>query len=69
MKQRIDPTIATLCNSYRNLASLWYARADSLIDSTSRDVHAIHDAVKEARACESKARQLEIRHSTLEFFS
>ena len=66
MKRHIDPTIATLCIAYRDLASLWYSRADSLIDSTSRDVHAIYDAVKEARACESKARQLEIRHSTLE---
>jgi len=66
MKRTIDPTIASLCNSYRNLAALWYAHADALIDSTTRDVDAIHDAVKAARECENKARQLEIRYSTLE---
>jgi len=60
MTHKIDPTFASLVNSYRNLAQLWRTRADTAMDQ--HDAFGTYEAVKKAQECEQAARRIELRH-------
>ena len=56
----IEPTVASLINSYRNLAQLWHQRAEYLMSEA--DAYGTYMAIKSAIECETKASRLEQRH-------
>lgn len=57
---KLDPSIASLINSYRNLAQLWRARADTQMQHG--DSFEVYDAIKQSIACENSAHRLEMRY-------